>query len=121
MRGYRENLILADRGVAGSLELAQPFSLTGAKAADGVDLGAFTVSLFLDGAWVDNIGPADPRPRWIASAGASLLWTPSEALSARITYGQQLKDTPLVGRRDIQDRGFQFFITVRPLALFGYR
>lgn len=121
VRGYRENLILADRGVAGSLELAQPFSLTGAKAADGVDLGAFTASVFLDGAWVDNIGPADPRPRWIASAGASLLWTPSDALSARITYGQQLKDTPLVGRRDIQDRGFQFFITVRPLALFGYR
>ena len=122
VRGYRENLILSDRGVVGSLELAQPFSLSGsARMAEGVDLGAFTASVVVDGARVDNVGPVDPQPRWIASAGVSLLWTPSDALSARITYGESLKDVPPVGRRDLQDRGIQFLVTVRPLVLFGYR
>ena len=122
MRGYRENLTLSDRGVVGSIELAQPFSLSGAATMqDGVDLGSFTASLFVDAAWIDNAGPVDPQPRWIASAGASLLWTPSDALSARITYGESLKHVPQVGRRDLQDRGIQFLVTVRPLVLFGYR
>ncbi|MFD1611965.1 ShlB/FhaC/HecB family hemolysin secretion/activation protein [Sphingomonas tabacisoli] len=122
VRGYRENLILADRGVVGSIELAQPFSLSGRNAdASGIDLGAFVASAFVDGAYVDNIGPADPSPRWIAGAGASLAWIPSEAFSARITYAKSLKDAPIVGRRDLQDRGFQFLVTVHPLVLFGYR
>jgi hemolysin activation/secretion protein len=119
VRGYRENLILADRGVVGSVELAQPFTLSGrARPTDGVDLGAFTASVFLDGGWTDNVGPNDPNPRWIAGAGVSLLWTPADALSARITYGQALRDAAIVGRRDLQDRGVQFFVTVRPLQLF---
>jgi hemolysin activation/secretion protein len=119
VRGYRENLILADRGVVGSVELAQPFSLSGGRrATDGVDLGAFTASVFADAGWTDNVGPADPSPRWIAGAGASLLWTPSDAFSARATYAASLRDAAIVGRRDLQDRGFQFFITVRPLLLF---
>jgi hemolysin activation/secretion protein len=122
VRGYRENLILADRGVVGSLELAQPFSLSGRKAdASGVDLGAFVASAFVDGAYVDNVGLADPAPRWIAGAGGSLAWIPSEAFSARLTYGKSLNKVPIVGRRDLQDRGIQFFVTVRPLVLFGYR
>ncbi len=119
VRGYRESLLLSDRGVIGSVELAQPFSLSGRRRPnDGIDLGAFTGSVFVDGGWVDNVGPVDPVPRWIASAGVSLLWTPSDALSARITYAAALKDAPIVGRRDLQDRGFQFFVTVRPLQLF---
>ena len=86
-----------------------------------IDLGAFTASLFVDGAWVDNVGPNDPAPDWIASVGASLLWTPSDALSARLTYGESLRRPLLVGRRDLQDRGIQFMITVRPLAFFAGR
>lgn len=118
VRGYRENLILADRGVVGSVELAQPFSLSGGqRPRDGVDLGAFTASAFFDAGWTDNVGPSDPNPRWIAGAGVSLLWTPSDALSARVTYGASLRDAAIVGRRNLQDRGLQFFITVRPLSL----
>lgn len=119
VRGYRESLLLADRGVAGSVELAQPFSLSGGRRnPDGVDLGAFTASAFVDAGWTDNVGPADPSPRWIAGAGLSLLWTPSDALSARATYAAALRDAAIVGRRDLQDRGFQFLVTVRPLLLF---
>ncbi len=122
VRGYRENLILSDRGTVGSIELAQPFSLSGRDGVRGdINLGAFTASVFLDGAYVDNVGNADPSPRWIMGAGASLFWTPSEALTARITYGESLKSVPLVGRRDLQDRGIQFLVTVRPAILLGYR
>jgi hemolysin activation/secretion protein len=119
VRGYRESLLLADRGVVGSVELAQPFSLSGRQRPNaGVDLGSFTASVFVDGGWTDNVGPADPVPRWIASVGASLLWTPSDALTARVTFGQALRDAAVVGGRDLQDRGFQFLVTVRPLELF---
>jgi hemolysin activation/secretion protein len=117
VRGYRENLLLADEGAFASVELAQPFDLSGGrKGAGGLDWGAVTVSGFLDGARVgDDHGP-DPSPRAIASVGASLAWTPSDAIFARVTYADALKKAPLVGRRDIQDRGFQFQVTVHPLG-----
>ncbi|WP_327463192.1 ShlB/FhaC/HecB family hemolysin secretion/activation protein [Sphingomonas sp.] len=122
VRGYRENLILSDRGAVASVELAQPFSLSGRSAGrSDVDLGSFSASLFADAAYVDNVGAADPSPRWITGIGASLLWTPSEALTARIIYGEALKSVPVVGRRDLQDKGVQFMVTVRPLYLLGYR
>lgn len=118
VRGYRENLLLADGGGFGSLELAQPFSLTGSRraASGGADWGAFTASAFLDGARLNNKAGPDPAPRSIASVGASIAWTPSDAIFARLTYGEALKDARIVGKRDMQDKGFQFRITIRPLA-----
>jgi hypothetical protein len=38
-----------------------------------------------------------------------------------VTYAHALIDAPLVGSRDLQDRGIQFRITIRPLALFRQR
>ncbi|MBS0331698.1 MAG: hypothetical protein JSS35_02920, partial [Proteobacteria bacterium] len=69
------------------------------------------------GAAMRNAAPPQPVPS-IYSAGISVLWTPSDALSARITYGQALKSIETPGSRDLQDRGFQFRITTRPLRWF---
>lgn len=120
VRGYRENLILADRGITGSIELSQPFSVSGGRRNPrGDDWGAFTITGFLDGAVTDNVNTVDPRPRSIASVGASLTWTPTEALFARITYGAALKDARIAGSDDLQDKGFQFRLTFRPLTLWN--
>lgn len=122
VRGYRETLVLADTGVIGSVELAQGFSLTrGRRNAAGFDWGAFQASVFADGALLHNRAGPKPVPNELASVGTSLAWTPSDAIFARATYAEALNAAPLVGSRDLQDRGFQFRVTIRPLALWRMR
>ena len=60
---------------------------------------------------------ASPPESRIYSVGASLTWTPSDALWARVTYGHALRDVEVAGNKDIQDRGFHARVTVRPLRL----
>lgn len=122
VRGYRETLALVDRGVIGSIELYQPFSLWGrGPNARGVNLGAFGVSAFADGAYLRNARAPQPQPANLASIGASLAWVPSDAVTARVSYGYALIDGRPPGSRDLQDTGVQFRVTVHPLALFRKR
>ena len=119
VRGYRETLALVDVGAIGSVELAQPFSLSrGGRDAKGTDWGAFSLSAFADGAWLKNRRDPQPFPDRLGSVGASLAWVPSEAITARVTYARALVYAVPVGNRDLQDRGFQFRLTVRPFLLF---
>lgn len=118
VRGYRENLLLADKGIVGSIEIARPLRLSGrAGAARAFDWGAFTGSVFADGAYMKNAEAPQPDHR-IYSVGASLAWTPSEWLFARLTYAEDLKEVEAPGERDLQDRGVSFRVTLRPLALW---
>ncbi|MEL1250960.1 ShlB/FhaC/HecB family hemolysin secretion/activation protein [Aurantiacibacter gilvus] len=119
VRGYRETLVLSDSGVIGSVELAQPFSLSGrAGATRDFDWGAFTISAFIDAAMLDNREIADPVSDELLSIGAGLEWRPSPAVQASISYAHALEDAVVPGQRDMQDRGFHFAITVRPLEFF---
>lgn len=117
VRGYRENLLLVDRGLLGSAELAYSFSLTGSKGTGPreFDWGAFRAAIFADGALAENARSPQPFPKSLAGVGASLTWKPSEALSARVTWAEALRDPRLTGSRHLQDRGFQFRVTLRPL------
>jgi len=120
VRGYRENLFLADNAVSGSVELAYPFSLSPRAGRSGpVDWGAFTASVFADGAVFEALETPDLEHR-IASVGVALTWNPSDAILARVSYGEDLREVPISGTRDLQDRGFQFRIVVHPLRLFGW-
>ena len=122
VRGYRETLLLADRGLVGSLELARPFSLSGEGAArSGWDWGAFTAAIFADAALADNVRGPDPDPRAIASVGLALAWQPSDAFSLRVDYGDALVDAQQAGSRDLQDRGVHVRLVVHPLHLFARR
>lgn len=119
VRGYRETLVLSDTGVTGSIELAQSFSLSPKKASrSNFDIGSFAASAFVDGAVSHNREGSIANPKSIASIGASLAWTPSRAIRAEATYGYALKSAAIPGSRDLQDRGFHFRITFRPLELF---
>jgi hemolysin activation/secretion protein len=120
VRGYRETLILADQGLVGSVELALPFSLSGANAAArNFDWGAFTIAAFADAGTARNVGTPDPDPRTLASVGLSLAWQPSDAVSAQVAYGLALIDVDQTGSRDLQDRGLHFRFTVYPLRFGG--
>jgi hemolysin activation/secretion protein len=120
VRGYRENLVLSDSGAFASAELARAFSLDGGRRGAGhLDWGAFTASAFADAGVAHNREGPDPEPRNLASLGVSLAWTPSDALFARLTYAKALRSAPVTGERDMQDRGLEFRVTVRPLAMFA--
>ena len=119
VRGYRENLLLSDTGAFASAELARAFSLDGGRRGWGrLDWGAFTASAFADAGLARNREGPDPEPDSLSSLGLSLAWTPSDALFARLTYAKALRSTPVTGERDMQDRGFEFRVTLHPLALF---
>jgi hemolysin activation/secretion protein len=122
VRGYRETLLLADQGVIGSVELALPFSLSGAEGARrSFDWGAFSISAFADGAYVANVEGEPPDPELIGSLGLSLAWQPTEGISLRATYGHALVEVDPTGTSDIQDEGFHFRFTLYPLRLFRLR
>jgi hemolysin activation/secretion protein len=118
VRGYRENLVLADEAAVASLELAQPFTISGSKAETYAP-GRFTLSAFVDGAITHNRAGVAAVPKRFGSVGGSLLWTPARWLSARATYAKAFEKVRTPGARDIQDKGFSFRLVFHPLALFG--
>jgi hemolysin activation/secretion protein len=117
VRGYRESLFLVDRGVIGTVEVARTFSLAGETSRGGLDWSAFTASIFGDAATFENAIDPQPEKRSIASVGASLAWTPSDAFRASITYGHALTEIASPANRTLQDRGVHFRIVMHPLAL----
>ena len=122
MRGYRENLLLADEAAVGSAELAQPFSLKRGGNGERPDWTAFTISAFADGGIAHNRVSPQPQPERIASVGVGTTWTPAAWLFARVSYARALYHVGTPGRRDLQDRGFAFRVVFHPLPLlFGRR
>jgi hemolysin activation/secretion protein len=117
VRGYRENLLLADRGLIGSVELGCPVTVGGQICGTGPDdWKTLRLAVFTDGAYVNNRAGPQPAPPGIASVGVSATWTPSPAFFARLTYGYALiraAPAPL----DLEDRGLEFLVTLHPLAL----
>jgi hemolysin activation/secretion protein len=117
VRGYRENLFLVDRGVVGTIELARPFTLGGREDRQGFNWGRFTASAFVDAAKFGNAGKVDPEPHSIASIGASLTWTPTDAFEASVTYGHALKNVEIPNEGSVQDKGVHFRVIAYPLRL----
>ena len=101
-------------------QLAQPVRLSRRQGANrGFDWGAFTVSAFADGAVLRNV--KDPQPnRSIYSLGGSLAWTPSDAVTARVTYGYALKDVE-ANAVNVR-RNNAHFVAVDPgkISIFGF-
>jgi len=119
VRGFRENLLLADRGAVGSVELAQPLRLSRVRAGPrAFNWDAVVVSAFADGALLRNAVAPQPEHS-ISSVGVSLAWTPSEALAARVTYAKALETVDVAGAKSLQDRGWEFRVTVRPLRFWS--
>jgi hemolysin activation/secretion protein len=117
VRGYRENLLLADEGAIGSVELACPVTVGKPFCGTTTDWTTVRVSVFADGAWLHDRVPPQPAPSGIASVGASAVWNPDGVLAARLTYGYALVHAVQTGPEDLQDRGLSFSVTVHPLQL----
>ncbi len=117
VRGYRENLLLADDGEVGSIELECPITPTKALCDTATDWKTVRLSAFADGAYVRNKFAPQPAPQGIASVGVSALWSPSAAFVARLTYGYALVHVSQSGPPDLEDRGVSFAVTLYPLQM----
>jgi hemolysin activation/secretion protein len=120
VRGFRDNLLLADSGVRGSLELDCPLAL-GHPICSGRTNSwkSVRLALFTDGAYVRDRAGVQPKPLGIASAGFGLGWTPVPGLEANVSYAPARSHAPQPGPQDLQDEGVQFAVTVHPLSLAG--
>ncbi len=120
VRGYRESLLLADEALVGSIGVAQPVTFGGGRGAN-FHWGAFVLGPFLDGAVGHNRVAPQPLPTRIAKVGAGLDWVPAPWIFARATFAQPLIFVRTAGVRNLQDRGFQFLVTIRPLEALAKR
>ena len=118
VRGYRETLLLADKGVIGSVELAQPFNLSGGAAPPAPSTGARSPSPSSPTPRIAaNAEDPQPIPDQIASIGLSLEWHPPRGPVAHPRLWHALEDARQTGERDLQDRGVHFRFIFRPLQL----
>jgi hemolysin activation/secretion protein len=103
VRGYRENELVRDNGLIGSLELHIP--LMQAKAGYG---SALELIPFFDiGYGWNDIGIPDDQA--LASIGIGLAYTPNRHFSAQLYYGYALIDPGVEDEEeDLQDYGIHF-------------
>ncbi len=116
VRGYRENQLLRDNGVFGSIEVRVPVWRNKEKAA------LLTFAPFADfGVGWDRVefiggkpkGGIDNRMETLGSLGAGLIFTPSRYVSAQLYWGYALnhKNTVRDGE-NLQDYGLHFAVSI---------
>ena len=106
VRGYRENQLVRDKGAIGSVELRVPLWLNGIgkpvlQLAGFYDIGA---------GW--DVNEKTPDPKMLHSAGAGLIVTPNERINAEIYWAHRFTEIETSGRKDLQDYGLNFRVSV---------
>jgi hemolysin activation/secretion protein len=98
VRGYLENQLVRDRGIASSVEFRMPvwFDKSGA--------GVVYLAPFFDVGAAWNLEDS-PSPTSIYSAGLGLLLTPAKHFSAQIYWGYRLRDLDLPNETGLQGHG----------------
>jgi hemolysin activation/secretion protein len=104
VRGYRQNQLVADNGILGSVEVRIPL------ASDPSTL-QLVPSFEIGTVWNDQ--DINPDPATIASLGLGLRWQRAPDLSLRLDYG-----IPLISVSDrgnsLQDKGIYFSVRYQP-------
>ncbi len=106
VRGYRQNLRVADNGVLSSLEIRVPII----RDLDGIGLVQLTPFIDVGSVW-NNFDDVT-EPTTLASAGLGLRWQ-WKRVSARLDWGLQLNDVDNQGD-SLQDNGLFFQIQMEP-------
>ncbi|WP_413166792.1 ShlB/FhaC/HecB family hemolysin secretion/activation protein [Capilliphycus salinus ALCB114379] len=104
VRGYRQNQLVADNGILGSVELRVPLTS---------DPEVFQLVPFFDIGTVWNNRDLDPDPSTISGLGMGLRWQIYPDLLLRLDYGISLVE---VDNQDesLQDKGLYFLIRYQP-------
>lgn len=101
VRGYRENQLVRDSGVAGSLELRVPLVAT----ASGVRV--LDLVPFVDLGYAEN-REGDTGGEFLSSLGVGLVFTPNRHVNAQVYYGYALNRDVNDETDDLQDAGIHF-------------
>ncbi len=107
VRGYRENTLVRDRGIAASMEVRIPIL----KQKDGVPLLRFVP--FADFGLADNLGEEATNQSFddISSIGAGFILNTQKHLNLNLFWGHSFRDNN-ISNKDIQDDGFHFSATL---------
>jgi hemolysin activation/secretion protein len=105
VRGYRQNQLVADNGVLGSVEVRVPLTS---------DPRVLQLAPFFEIGTAWNNRDINPDPATIASLGLGLRWLITSDLSLRLDYGIPLIS---VGERgnSLQENGLYFSVRYQPL------
>ena len=104
VRGYRQNQLVSDNGVLGSIELRIPLS---------ADPQQLQLTPFVDVGYAWNNHTPDPDPNLIAGLGLGARWQITSTLAARLDYGIPLVEIDNPGD-SLPDNGFYFSIRFLP-------
>ena len=111
VRGYRQNLLVRNSGLAASAELRIPVWQP-PSPAEGVELGAIKLAPFADYGRSWNVDQPTPSPQFIASVGLGVLWDPLPWVHAATYYGHALKREAPEPSSNLQDDGLYFRLTL---------
>ena len=104
VRGYRQNQLVTDNGVLGSVEVRLPVAR---------NPGVLELRRFFDIGTAWNNRGAKPDPNLIASIGLGLTWTINPNFDVRLDYGVPLVSIDNRGS-SLQDSGFNFSVRYQP-------
>lgn len=110
VRGYRENAVVRDAGMRGTVEIRLP--VTSPVLGDRLKPASLQFVPFFDlgAAW--NVSGSTPNPVWLPSAGAGLIWNPHERLNTRLFWGHAFESVADTSG-DLQDHGIHFSVNYR--------
>jgi hemolysin activation/secretion protein len=106
VRGYRENQLVRDTGVIGSIELRFPVWLTG-TGKPAVQLAGF---YDIGAGW--DVDAKTPSPKMIHSAGVGLIFTLCENINAEIYWAHPMEKIEGGGDDNLQDQGVHFRLSI---------
>lgn len=106
VRGFRENELVRDNGLASSTEIRIPvfYNRSGESIVHIVP--------FVDFGWSWNTGKSTPSPRTISSAGLGVIWAPSEKINLQVYGGIPFRKIESSGK-DLQSKGIHALFTVQ--------
>jgi hemolysin activation/secretion protein len=109
VRGYRQNRLVGDNGVVGSIEVRLPI----VREPEGI--GLIQIAPFFDIGTVWNNSGTALKPSTLASIGLGLRWQIGSVATIRLDYGLPLNRTNQPGN-SIEDNGFTFSVRVQAVS-----
>ncbi len=106
VRGYRENELVRDKGVIGSVELRVPIWINGI----GKPIVQLTGFYDVGAGW--DVKEQTPDPKTLQSAGVGLIITPNDRINAEIYWAHRFTEIETTGKKDLQDYGLNFRISI---------
>jgi hemolysin activation/secretion protein len=112
VRGYQENQLVRDNGLAASLEWRVPvFRLPIPGVSKIAEDGVVQLAIFADYGWSKNTGMPSNDPQTISSAGLGVRWDPSPKLHTELYWGKAFRNIDRQGKRNLQDSGIHFLVS----------